>query len=153
MAKALFLDRDGTINKDLGYVFRKQDFFFIPGIFEFCTRAQKLGYLLIVITNQSGIARGYLAEEDYAAITRYMVSEFSARSIRITDVIHCPDLESPMRKPSPGMFLLAQQRYDLDMATCVSVGDKPRDMEAALAAGCGKNFLFQGSFQEILSAL
>ena len=162
IAKALFLDRDGIINRDLGYVFRQQDFSFVPGIFELCSRAQDLGYLLIVITNQSGIARGYFTEEDYAAITHYMVSKFAARGISgagfrmgpsITDVIHCPELEGPMRKPAPGMFLLAQQRYDLNMAACVSVGDKQRDVEAAQAAGCGKNFLFDGSFEDVLSAL
>ena len=139
MAKALFLDRDGTINRDFGYVFRQRDFSFIPGIFELCSRAQKLGYLLIVITNQSGIARGYFTEEDYVSITRYMVSEFAVRGICITDIIHCPDLEGYMRKPAAGMFLLAQQRHDLDMAACISVGDKQRDVEAAQAAGCGKN--------------
>lgn len=153
IAKALFLDRDGIINRDLGYVFRQQDFSFVPGIFELCSRAQDLGYLLIVITNQSGIARGYFTEEDYAAITHYMVSKFAASGISITDVIHCPELEGPMRKPAPGMFLLAQQRYDLNMAACVSVGDKQRDVEAAQAAGCGKNFLFDGSFEDVLTAL
>ncbi len=153
MAKALFLDRDGTINTDLGYVFRQQDFSFIPGIFDLCSQAQDRGYLLLVLTNQSGIARGFFTEEDFTAITRYMVSEFAVRGIRITDVFHCPDLSGPMRKPAPGMFLLAKQRYDLDMPACISVGDKPRDVEAAQAAGCGKNFLFQHSFKPIIQAL
>ena len=153
MAKALFLDRDGTINMDLGYVFRQQDFSFIPGIFGLCSRAQQLGYLIIVITNQSGIARGFFTEEDFSAITRYMVGEFAARGISIADVIHCPDLEGPMRKPAPGMFLLAQKRHALDMAACVSVGDKPRDVEAAQAAGCGRNFLYTQSFNPIIQAL
>lgn len=151
--KALFLDRDGTINVDHGYVYRQEDFEFIPGIFELCARAQELGYLLIVITNQSGIARGYYTEADYESITAYMVGQFAERGIKITDVLHCPELEGPNRKPAPGLFLLAQQRYGLDMAACVSVGDKPRDVEAATQAGCGANFLYQNTFTPIIQAL
>ncbi len=153
MPKALFLDRDGTINADHGYVCRREDFCFIPGIFDLCTRAQELGYLIIVITNQSGIERGYYTEADYETVTKYMVNEFSARGIRIADVFHCPFLSGPMRKPAPGMFLAARDKHQLDMAACVSVGDKQRDIEAATAAGCIRNFLFQGNFQPIIQAL
>ncbi len=153
MPKALFLDRDGTINVDHGYVCRREDFCFIPGIFDLCTRAQELGYLIIVITNQSGIERGYYTEADYQAVTEHMVNEFSARGIRIADVFHCPFLSGPMRKPAPGMFLAARDKHQLDMAACVSVGDKQRDIEAAAAAGCTQNFLFQGNFQPIIQAL
>lgn len=151
--KALFLDRDGTINIDHGYVYRQEDFEFIPGIFELCARAQELGYLIIVITNQSGIARGYYTEADYANITAYMVAQFAERGIRIADVLHCPELSGPNRKPAPGLFLQAQQRHGLDMAASVSVGDKPRDVEAAAQAGCGSNFLYQDSFTPIIQAL
>ncbi len=153
MPKALFLDRDGTINVDHGYVCRKEDFSFIPGIFALCTHAQALGYLLIVVTNQSGIERGYYTEADYQAVTEYMLHEFAARGIHIADVFHCPLLSGPMRKPAPGMFLAARDKYQLDMTACVSVGDKQRDLDAAAAAGCSQNFLFQGNFQPILQAL
>lgn len=151
--KALFLDRDGTINTDHGYVYRQEDFDFIPGIFELCARARDLGYLIIVITNQSGIARGYYTEADYEQLTAYMVEQFAARGIHLADVLHCPELSGPDRKPEPGMFLRAAARHGLDMAACVSVGDKPRDVEAAERAGCGRNFLYQDTFTPIIQAL
>ena len=78
MAKALFLDRDGTINVDTGYVFEREKFVFLDGVFDFCRRAQGKGYLVIVITNQSGIARGYYTEADYAKLTDWMRGEFAA---------------------------------------------------------------------------
>lgn len=151
--KALFLDRDGTINVDHGYVYRVEDFEFIPGIFPLCARAQELGYLIIIITNQSGIARGYYTEQDYAQLTRHMLRGFEERGIRITAVLHCPELSGPDRKPEPGLFLAAQRRYGLDMAASLSVGDKARDVEAAQRAGCGKNFLFTHDFNPIIQAL
>lgn len=153
MPKALFLDRDGTINADYGYVWRQEDFTFIDGIFELCAQAQAKGYLIIIITNQSGIARGYYREEDYQRLTEYMLQEFAARGIRIADVLHCPELEGENRKPNPGLFLRAQQKYGIDMAASVSAGDKERDVLAAERAGCGKNFLFQNDFNPIIQAL
>lgn len=153
MPKALFLDRDGTINADHGYVYRVEDFEFLPGIFELCSRAQALGYLIIVITNQSGIARGYYKEEDFSRLTAHMVSEFAQRGIHITDVLHCPELSGPNRKPEPGLFLEAQRKHGLDMAASVSVGDNPRDAEAAQRAGCGRNFLYNQDFTPIIQAL
>lgn len=151
--KALFLDRDGTINVDHGYVYRQEDFEFLPGIFDLCRRAQELGFLIIVITNQSGIARGYYTEADYAKITSWMVAQFAEQGISIADVLHCPDLGGEFRKPEPGLFLLAQRKHGIDMASSVSVGDKPRDIEAAERAGCGRNFLFQNTFTPIIQAL
>lgn len=153
MPKALFLDRDGTINTDHGYVYRVEDFELIPGIIDLCARAQELGYLIIVITNQSGIARGYYTEQDYALLTQHMVAEFARRGIRIADVLHCPELSGPDRKPEPGLFLKAQRKHALDMAASVSVGDKPRDVLAAERAGCGRNFLFTHDFNPIIQAL
>ena len=149
MKKALFLDRDGTINVDVGYVHRIEDFTFIPGIFEFCSLAQRLGYLIIVITNQSGIERGYFTEAEYQDVTAYMIAEFARRGIAITDVFHCPSLEGYDRKPSPGLFLKAQSKYDIDMHSSISIGDKDRDVIAGEVAGVGHNFLFQGAYPDI----
>lgn len=149
MAKALFLDRDGTINADYAYVHEKENFEFLPGVFDFCRKAQELGYLIIVVTNQSGIARGYYTEEDFRSLTDWMVSEFAARGVTITDVFHCPDLSGPDRKPEPGLFLKARDKYGIDMAASVSVGDKPRDVEAGERAGVGRNFLFAGDYSEV----
>ena len=156
MDRALFLDRDGTINVDHGYVHDKAAFEFIPGIFELCARACARGYLIIVVTNQSGIARGYYTEREYAALTRHMKRVFAAHGVRITAVYHCPKLDGPDRKPAPGLFLKARRRYGLDMANSVSVGDKPRDVEAGRAAGVGRNFLYTGTeecFKAIADAL
>lgn len=153
MPKALFLDRDGTINIDYGYVYQVEKFEFLDGIFELCQEAQKKGYMIIVITNQSGIARGYFTESDFQRITSYMVSAFEKKGIKITDVFYCPDLTGERRKPECGMFLEAKAKYNIDMSASVSVGDKIRDVEAAEKAGCGKNFLLNNNFKEIEEAL
>ena len=146
MAKALFLDRDGTINEDRAYVHAREDFVFIDGVFDFCRRAQEKGYLIIVVTNQSGIARGYYGEAEYRELTDWMVAEFARHGVKVTDVFHCPDLSGPDRKPEPGMFLKARDKYAIDMAASVSIGDKPRDVEAGERAGVGTNILFTGCY-------
>lgn len=151
--KALFLDRDGTINVDYGYVYQPEKFDFIDGIFDLCRRAQEKGYLIIVITNQSGIARGYYTVSDYEKCTRYMIDKFKEQGIKITDVFYCPDLSGEDRKPNAGLFLKAQQKYDIDMSESVSVGDKERDIEAGKKAGVGRNFLFNNNHLEIMEDL
>ena len=152
MTKALFLDRDGTINVDYGYVYEPERFVFIDGVFDFCRTAQDKGYLLIVVTNQSGIERGYFTEADFAAITKYMVDKFAEAGVTITDVFHCPSLEGSDRKPEPGMFLRAKEKYDIDMAASVNIGDKERDVEAGRLAGVGKNVLFTGNYCDIIAS-
>ena len=146
MTKALFLDRDGTINVDYGYVHEPERFTFIEGVFDFCRIAQEKGFLIIVVTNQSGIERGYFTEEDFAAVTKYMVERFSVEGVSIADVFHCPSLSGPDRKPEPGMFLKARDRYGIDMSASVNVGDRERDLEAGRRAGVGRNILFEGDF-------
>ena len=153
MSKALFLDRDGTINVDYGYVHEPTRFEFIDGVFDFCRRAQELGYLLIVITSQSGIERGYFTEDDFSAITKYMVECFAAEGVIITDVFHCPSLEGPDRKPEPGLFHKAKAKYDIDMASSINVGDRERDLEAGRRAGVGRNVLFAGDYKVLTSML
>ncbi|MBE6418199.1 MAG: HAD family hydrolase [Akkermansiaceae bacterium] len=139
--RALFLDRDGTINIDKHYVYRTQDFEWVPGIVELCRAAQSAGYDIVVVTNQSGIERGYFTEADYAAFTRYMCAQFAAQGVQLLDVLHCPYLQHPNRKPAPGLFLLAAERWGIDMAASASLGDKPRDVQAGIAAGVGRNYL------------
>lgn len=150
MPKALFLDRDGTINVDYGYVYQPERFEFIKGIFELCRMAQKLGYLIIVITNQSGIARGYYTNDDFQKVNQYMIEKFANKGIKITDVFYCPDLTGKRRKPECGMFIEAQQKYNIDMANSVSLGDKERDVEAGIKAGVKHNFLFDGNYAKII---
>lgn len=151
--KALFLDRDGTINIDYGYVGSVDKFEFIDGIFDFCSKAQSLGYKIIVITNQSGIARGYYTVDDYEKVTKYMCDEFMKHGIKITDVLCCPELSGPNRKPNPGLFIAARNKHNIDMVSSISVGDKERDLEASRAAGVTKNFLFQNNYQELRGKL
>ena len=147
--KALFLDRDGTINVDYGYVGAVDKFEFIDGIFDFCQTAQSLGYKIIVITNQSGIARGYYTVDDYNRVTKYMCDEFLKHGIKITDVLYCPELSGPNRKPAPGLFIIARDKHNIDMTKSMSVGDKERDLEAARTAGVLKNFLFENNYKEL----
>ena len=154
MAKALFLDRDGTINVDYGYVFEIEKFHLIDGIIELCQKAQDAGYLIIVITNQSGIERGYFSDRDFLRINTYMVELFKEKGIIITDVFYCPHLESFDRKPNPGMFIKAAKKYNIDMLNSISLGDKERDIIAAQNAGVGKNFLLiNNNFNQIMEAL
>lgn len=143
MAKALFLDRDGTINEEVHYLHRPADFRFVDGIAELCRAAQTAGYLLIVITNQSGIARGYYTETEYRELTAHMEKEFAKQGVRLTDVLHCPysDDAHPNRKPNPGLFLQARDRWNVDMAASLSLGDKERDIAAGRAAGVARNYL------------
>jgi len=149
MTRGLFLDRDGVINVDKGYVHRVEDFVFLPGIFELCATAQQLGFLPIVVTNQAGIGRGYYTEGDYLQLTDWMLERFNARGIRIGRVYHCPfhptagvgkyRRDSYDRKPNPGMILRARADFDLDLTQSVLIGDKDSDIGAGRAAGVAYN--------------
>lgn len=151
---ALFLDRDGVINIDHGYVSRREDFAFLDGVFALARRAAGRGYRIAVITNQSGIGRGYYGEEDFAVLSRWMAGRFAAHGADLAGVFHCPflpgaplpayDRDSFWRKPNPGMILEAQRRLGLDLARSVFVGDQPGDMAAARAAGVGIRALVGG---------
>ena len=143
-SKALFLDRDGTVNIDYGYVYRPKEFKLIEGIVDLCLDAQEKGYLIIVITNQSGIARGYYTEEDFQKLNRHMINLFASLGVKITDVFYCPELDGYRRKPECGMFIEAQKKYNIDMSQSVSIGDSERDIQAAQKAGVGMNVLFTG---------
>jgi len=146
MRKALFLDRDGVINKEKNYLYKIEDFEFIDGVFETCRAFQERGYLIIVITNQAGIARGKYTEEDYRVLTRWMVERFADEGVTINAVYHCPHHpdfsgECSCRKPAPGMLEEAKVAFDIDMAASVLVGDKESDIEAGILAGIGTNIL------------
>jgi len=88
--KVIFLDRDGVINKEVGYLHHIKDFEFIDGVFSACQYFQKIGYSIIIVTNQSGIARGYYEEKDFHTLTQWMIKEFSNNNIDILDVFFCP---------------------------------------------------------------
>ena len=139
--KAVFLDRDGVINIDKSYVYKIEDFEFVDGIFEKLRDYQKRGYLLIVVTNQSGIGRGYYTEEDFQKLTSYMLSELEKEGIKIAKVYHCnhsPEEGCECRKPNPGMLLKAKEEFNIDMKNSIMIGDKESDMEACKRAGVGE---------------
>ncbi|MFW0714221.1 D-glycero-alpha-D-manno-heptose-1,7-bisphosphate 7-phosphatase [Pedobacter sp. N23S346] len=146
MNKALFLDRDGVINIDHGYVYKIENFFFTDEIFKIAKHYQDQGFLIIVVTNQSGIARGYYTEGDFYSLTAWMVQKFLDQHIEIAKVYHCPhhpDFDGPCscRKPMPGMILSAKAEFDLDLPNSVLIGDNKTDIEAGKKAGVGENYL------------
>jgi len=147
MHKALFLDRDGVINKNYGYVYSKENFDFFDGIFDLCRKATEEGYKIFIITNQSGIGRGYYALEDFMTLTSWMCDQFNEQGILIDKVYFSPyhvDAAIPeykgdhfTRKPNPGMILQAQKEFDIDLDLSIIVGDSISDVEAGIAAGIG----------------
>ena len=152
---ALFLDRDGVINREVGYLHDPADVVFVEGIFSLCRAARRLGYKLVVITNQSGIARGLYTEAQFQHLMTWMRAEFQQQGITLDAVYHCPfhpvhgvgeyKREHEDRKPGPGMLLRAQRDLDLDLARSVLVGDRHSDIAAAHAAGLRHAFLIAGT--------
>ena len=153
--RALFLDRDGVINIDRGYVHLPGQCQFIDGIFDMVRAFADAGYLIVIATNQAGIGRGLYGEDDFQSFMAWMKARFRDEGIEIAAVYHCPDhptagigpyrRENPWRKPGPGMILQAAKDLDLDLAASWLVGDKLSDMEAAKAAGVGMPVLYESS--------
>ena len=146
---ALFLDRDGVINIEKNYLYKIEDFEFIDGIFELSKFFQDKGFLVFVVTNQSGIARGYYSEDNFLKLTAWMEDEFLKKGIKISKTYFCPhhpDItgECECRKPKPGMLLQARDEFNVDLEKSVIVWDKKRDIEAGLNAGLKKTYLFDG---------
>jgi D-glycero-D-manno-heptose 1,7-bisphosphate phosphatase len=140
MRKALFLDRDGVINEEIHHLFKVDDFVFIAEIVEICHFYINHGFIIIVITNQAGIAKGLYSEADFASLTKWMIDEFSKRGITIEKVYHCPHHpeytgECDCRKPKPGMIFQAQKEFDIDLSQSLLIGDKRSDIEAGLNSG------------------
>lgn len=154
MNKALFIDRDGVVNVDKVHVFRKEDFEFTDGIFDLCRNYIAEEYLIIVITNQAGIAKGIFTEADFLSLTDWMIDQFRDNGITISNVYHCPhhpDITGPCecRKPNPGMILQAVKEFDLDISECVLIGDKKSDLEAGRSAGIPESHLHLYIYKQI----
>ena len=146
--KTIFLDRDGVINKDINYLHKIDDFEFIDGIFDVCLYFQSLGYKIIIITNQSGISRGYYSHSDYQKVTQWMLDQFRYKNINILDVFHCPhgpDSTCDCRKPKPGMFLKAKDKHNTNIEKSWLIGDKEVDVIAANSAGIDNTILIRSS--------
>ncbi len=142
--KTIFLDRDGVINKEVGYLHKIKDFKFIDGVFDACLYFRSLGYQLIIVTNQSGIGRGYYNEDDFHIVNNWMLEKFSKKDINILDVFFCPhgpESDCNCRKPKPGMFNQANNKYGIDMKNSWMIGDKEADVQAAKTAGIQNTIL------------
>ena len=136
MQKAAFLDRDGVINVDSGYVHKKEDVVFMPGIFRLCRLLSENGFRLVIITNQSGIARGLYSVKDFHKLTLWMKKQFAGKSLPAPDVYFCPHhpdegkgtykKDCDCRKPKPGMIFQARQQLDLDLANSLLIGDQKK---------------------------
>lgn len=145
---ALFIDRDGVVNEDYNYVYKRDDVDFIDGIFPLCRQAMKQNYLIVIVTNQAGIARGYYTEREFCKLSSWMLSKFAAEGVTIASIYACPHhpisrtsqyrKECPNRKPNPGMILAAQLDYNLNLSDSILIGDKFSDIEAGRNAGIRK---------------
>lgn len=142
---AAFIDRDGVINEERNYVHKVDDFVFLPGVFEGIQRLKRAGYLLVVVTNQAGIGRGYYTESDFHQLTEYMCRILAERGAGVDGVYFCPHhpeagegeyrLNCNCRKPQPGLLLQAAAELKIDLARSVLIGDKLSDVQAGVAAG------------------
>jgi D-glycero-D-manno-heptose 1,7-bisphosphate phosphatase len=134
LKKALFLDRDGIINIDYGYVHKKENFIFTEGIFDLLKLFTGAGYTLFIVTNQSGIGRGYYTEDDFTTLTRWMLEQFALHHIHITQVFFCPHTPEEgccCRKPAAGMIETYLKKYPIDLENSWMIGDKQSDIDFA----------------------
>ena len=137
MNKSIFLDRDGTINKDKAYLSKIEEFEYLPGVIEGLRMLQEAGYLLVIITNQSGIARGYYSEEDFIELNNWMMDDLKSKGINIARVYYCPHhpngkiekykIDCECRKPRLGMYEEAIKEFNIDVEQSYTIGDKIRD--------------------------
>lgn len=159
MKKALFLDRDGVINVDKNYVIKKSDMEFIDGIFKLVRTANFAGYMVIVVTNQSGIGRKMYTLENFIDLSNWMKLKFLRNFSEIDDIFFCPfhptegvgkfKKNSLNRKPNPGMILAAKRKYNLDLNSSIMIGDNITDMQAGYSAGVGKLFFLNSSKKKV----
>ena len=144
--KCIFLDRDGVINKDIGYLHRIEDFEFIKNFINSFQRITLLGFKLIIITNQSGIARGMYSVHDLKLLNNWLIRKLKDNNIEILDIFFCPhgpDDKCKCRKPMPGLFIAAEKKYDIDKSNSWMIGDKESDIEAANNFGILNTVLFE----------
>jgi D-glycero-D-manno-heptose 1,7-bisphosphate phosphatase len=152
---ALFLDRDGVVNREIGYLYKPEQVEFTAGIFELCRHAYVRGYKLIVITNQAGIARQLYSEADFHSLMRWIFEEFRRKHIHLDGYYFCPHhpehgigryrKECADRKPQPGMILQASKDHGIELSQSVLIGDRCSDIQAGAAAGISNLILLRGT--------
>ncbi len=163
MKKAVFIDRDGTINIEKHYLYKIEDFEFLPGVVDGLRLLQDTGYKLIIITNQSGIGRGYYTEEDYNTLNNWMIDELKRHDVVIDAVYYCPHLPDAKiekyrkicncRKPAIGLYERAIKDFDIDISCSWTIGDKIRDCSICEKTEC-KGFLIENNEKvEIIDAV
>jgi D-glycero-D-manno-heptose 1,7-bisphosphate phosphatase len=153
--RALFLDRDGVINEESGYLHRIDDVRFIPGIFSLCRKANSLGYRIVIVTNQAGIGRGLYTEQEFQTLMHWMLAEFAKQGVAIDAVYHAPyhpehgtgdyKRDHEDRKPGTGMLKRAEREFGVSLPRSVMVGDRGSDIAAANSAGLRQAFLLLGT--------
>lgn len=146
MNKAVFLDRDGTINVDKAYLSKIEEFEYLPGVIQGLRMLQDAGFILIIVTNQSGIARGYYTEENFLELNKWMLSDLRKKGIKIAKVYYCPHhpngkiekykLDCNCRKPKLGMYEEAIEDFDIDLSRSFTIGDKIRDLAICEKTSC-----------------
>lgn len=151
MKRGAFLDRDGVINLDREYVYRREDFSFIDGVFEAARRLKSAGFALVVVTNQSGIGRGLFSEQQLATLTAWMQQQFAKQRAALDGFYYCPHhptdavgeyhFTCDCRKPQPGMLLSAARDLGVSLDASVMFGDRASDLQAAQAAGVPVRYL------------
>ena len=150
MNKAIFLDRDGTLNIDYGYVHEIDNFKFIDGAIDALRELKKMGYMLVLVTNQSGIARGYFSEEQFLQLTEWMDWSLAEQDVDLDGIYYCPHHPEgkgeykencDCRKPKPGMLLKAIKELKIDPTQSIMVGDKVEDLKAGIGAKVKMNVL------------
>jgi D-glycero-D-manno-heptose 1,7-bisphosphate phosphatase len=142
--KTIFLDRDGVINKEKKYLYKISDFTFIDGVFSACRYFINQGFQIIIVSNQSGIARGFYNEKDFDILTKWMLEEFDKNKVKILDIFHCPHAVNSncnCRKPKPGMIIKAQNLYQIELSNSWMIGDKEDDIQTANNAGLENTIL------------
>lgn len=154
--KVAFLDRDGVINEEINYLHKIEDFNYTENCVKGLKRLNTLGYKIIIVTNQAGIARGYYNEEQYQTLTAWYIEDLKKNGVDILDVFHCPhhvqgiiselSVKCECRKPKPGMLLSAIKKYNINIDDSIMVGDKVSDVEAGLCVGIKQVYLIKGEY-------
>jgi len=163
MNKAIFLDRDGTINVDRHYLYKIEEFEFLPHVAEGLKLLQENGFLLIVLTNQSGIARGYYTEKEFENLNKWMMTQLKCQGVIISKIFYCPHMPGAKvkeyrkvcncRKPALGMFERAIWEFDIDISQSYTIGDKLRDHPICKEGGCQGYLVGNGENQEIIEGV